>query len=140
MIEYLVRCSNGAFAGAAKMYLGHDGLANAASMLGGFPSSNKDSRNAELGTFQPDTAGGGIQLDFDCVDSVGHACVQVKLRADGCKGMGDAQSVCLLIPVEAGAIDAFVSQIQCLKITKGAKAFLQMADHTAGWVRKCLPV
>lgn len=140
LIEYLVRCSNAAFAGAAKMYMVRDELSNAATELNGFPSSNKDSRNIALGTFDPKIAGGGIHMQFDCVDSVGHACVQVKLRANGCKAMGDAQSVCLMIPVEAGAIDAFVSQIQCLRITKGAKAFLQMADHTAGWVQKWLCV
>jgi hypothetical protein len=140
VIEYLVRCSNGAFAGAAKIYMGHDKLSNAASVLGGFPSSNRDSRNIELGTFQPNTAGGGIHLHFDCVDSVGHACVLVKIRANGCKAMGDAQSVCLFVPVEAGAIDSFVAQIGRLRNTKGDKAFLQMADHTAGWVKKWLPV
>jgi hypothetical protein len=98
VIEYLVRCSNGAFAGAAKMYMGHDELSNAASVVGGFPSSNKDSRNIELGTFQPSTAGGGIHMHFDCGDSVGHACVQIKLRANGCKAMGDAQSV---LPIDS---------------------------------------
>jgi hypothetical protein len=65
VVEYLVRCSNGAFAGAAKMYMGHDELSNAATVLGGFPSSNKDSCNVELGTFQPHTAGGGIH----CISS-----------------------------------------------------------------------
>lgn len=138
VIEYLVRCSNGAFAGAAKMYMGHDELSKLATVLGGFPSSNADSRNIELGTFQPKTAGGGIHMHFECVDSVGHACVQVKLRANGCKAMGDAQSVCLSVPVEAGAIDSFVAQIGRLRDAKGEKVFLQMADHTAGWVQEWL--
>ena len=63
VIEYLVRCSNGAFAGAAKMYMGHDELSKVATVLGGFPSSNTDSRNIELGTFQriPQAAG------FTCI-------------------------------------------------------------------------
>lgn len=138
VIEYLVRCSNGAFAGEVKMYTGHDELSNAANLLCGFPSFNNDSREVELGTFQPNLAGGGIRMHFDCVDSVGHACVQIKLRANGCKVMGDAQSVCLLVPAEAGAIDAFVAQIQCTKITNGAKVSLQMADHAAGWVKEWL--
>jgi hypothetical protein len=138
VIEYLVRCSNGAFAGAAKMYMGHDELSYAATVMNGFPSTNTDSRNIELGTFQPYTAGGGIHMHFECVDSVGHACVQVKLRANGCKAMGDTQSVCLLVPVEAGAIDFFVAGIRSLSSTKGAKAFLQMADHSAGWVQERL--
>ena len=77
-------------------------------------------------------------MHFECVDSVGHACVQVKLRANGCKAMGDAQSVCLSVPVEAGAVDSFVAQIGRLRDAKGENVFLQMADHTAGWVQEWL--
>jgi hypothetical protein len=43
----------------------------------------------------------------ECVDSVGHAASLVKLRADGCKSMGEAQFVCFYLPVEAGAIDSY---------------------------------
>ena len=71
-------------------------------------------------------------MQFYCVDSAGHKVILVKLRADGCKTVGDAQSVCLSIPVEAGAIDSFVttSALACAAI--GAKAYLQMADRAPG--------
>jgi len=91
------------------MYLSHGELLKAADYLSGFPSNVKDSRQIEFGTFEPNTAGGGIHMGFYCVDSVGHAAVLVKIRADGCKAMGEAQSVALHIPVEAGAIDSFVA-------------------------------
>ncbi|MGC2620607.1 MAG: hypothetical protein WA414_16290 [Acidobacteriaceae bacterium] len=136
MIEYRVRCSNGFFCGDVTMYANHDDLRKAADILNGFPLDRGDSRALELGTFQPHTAGGGIQAEFYCVDSVGHAIVSVKLRDDACKSMGEAQSVCLQIPVEAGAIDSFVSQARSIVCATGKNAHLQMADHTADWVRR----
>ena len=136
VIEYRVRCSNGYFSGDAKMYANHDDLRMAGDILNGFPIDGKDSRTLELGTFQPDAAGGGIQAEFYCVDSVGHAIACVRLRHDACKAMGEAQSACLLIPVEAGAVDSFVAQARSIGTVMGAKAYLHMADHTAGWVRR----
>jgi hypothetical protein len=40
----------------------------------------------KLGAFESKMAGGGISMSFRCVDSVGHAVVIVRLRADGCIG------------------------------------------------------
>ncbi len=136
VVEYGVTCANGYFAGNVKMYANHDDLRQAGEGLRGFPRDGKDSRILELGTFQPDAAGGGIQAEFRCVDSVGHAIAFVKLRDDACTGMGEAQSVCLLVPVEAGAIDSFVSQACSIRSMAGAKAYLHMADPTRDWVRK----
>jgi hypothetical protein len=137
-VEYQVVCSNGLFTGTAKMYLSHDGLQGAANTRSGFPCSTTDLREVELSTSESELAGGGIRVSFYCVDSVGHAVVFVKLRADGCKGFAETQAVSLYVPVEAGAIDSFVKQATSICATKGAKAYLQMADHTLGWVRKAL--
>ena len=136
VIEHRVRCSNGSFCGDTRMYSGHDDVPNAADVLSGFPLDANDSRTFELGAFDPSTAGGGIHMRFYCVDSVGHAAVLVKLRADGCKSMGEAQSVCFYLPVEAGAIDSFVNQARSIGSTIGAKAHLHMADHTVGWAQR----
>ena len=132
VIEYQVTCSNGPFRGATRMYLAHDDLSNTADILSGFPSDNKDTREIELGAFGPNLAGGGIQMNFRCVDSVGHAVVLVRLRADGRSGPGEPESVSLHIPVEAGSIDSFVSNARLIDNTMGAKAYLQMAGHTGG--------
>jgi hypothetical protein len=140
LIEYQVRCSNGSFCGAEKMYLSHGELLKAADDLSGFPSHVKDSRQVQFGTFESNNAGGGIHMGFYCVDSVGHAAVLVKIRSDGCKAMGEAQSVALYIPVEAGAMDSFVAQARSIsEATKGAKAYLHMADHTLAWVQRTFP-
>ena len=71
-------------------------------------------------------------MSFRCVDSVGHAVVLVRLRADGYEGPNEPESVCMYIPVEAGSIDAFVTKARSINGTNGAKAYLQMADHTVG--------
>ena len=139
VLECRVTCSNGSFCGATRVYLAHHGLSNVADILSGFPSTAKDSRNLRLGAFAPNVAGGGIDMTFRCVDSVGHAVVLVKLRADGCKGFGEPQSASLYVPVEAGAVDSFVSKARSLDDTKGSKAHLQMADHTVGWVQRSFP-
>jgi hypothetical protein len=65
-IEYRVVCSNGSFRGTTKMYLAHDRLSEAADTLSGFPSSTNDSRDIRLGAFEPNIAGGGIDMAFRC--------------------------------------------------------------------------
>jgi hypothetical protein len=136
VIKYRVRCSNGSLCGEMQMYASYDGLRDAADILSGFPQNPGDSRLVEVGTLQPNMAGGGIRMEFSCIDSVGHAVVSVKLRSEHCRSMGEAQSVCLLIPVDAGAIDAFVSQARAVGTDVGAKAYLHMADHTQSWVQR----
>lgn len=138
VVEYRVQCSNGSFSGDVKIYANHDDLGNAAETLSGFPVSPEDSRTVELGTFDAHAAGGGVRIEFFCADAAGHAIASVKMRDDGCRAMGEAQSACVLLPVEAGAIDSFVSQIRSTECATGANAFLLMADHTRDWVRTSL--
>ena len=73
VVECQVKCSNGRFSGQAEIYVEHDGLFSMAAGLSGFPSSQTDCREFELGTFNPNHADGGIRLHFHCLDSVGHA-------------------------------------------------------------------
>jgi hypothetical protein len=112
LTEYQFRCSNGRFSGHAEIYLNHDDLAKMAEDLRGFPSRADDSREFELGTFTPKHADGGIRMHFYCTDSVGHAAVDVKLRGDACKALGEVESVALRIPIEAASVDSFVAQIK----------------------------
>lgn len=127
VLQFLFSCSNGRFSGHAEIYVSHDKLSKVAQGLSGFPSHTNDSRDFELGTFNPDHADGGIRMHFCCTDSQGHAAVEVKLRGDACKGLGEVESVALRIPVQAAAIDSFVSQIKQMEKLVGATAYLQMA-------------
>ena len=138
LVEYQVTCSNGPFRGATRMYLAHDDLSKTAQTLSGFPSDIKDTRDMQLGAFEPNVAGGGIHMSFRCIDSVGHA-VLVRLRADGCTGPAEPESVSLYVPVEGGSIDSFVAKALSIDETQGAKACLHMADHTVGWVQRNFP-
>jgi hypothetical protein len=137
--EYKVICSNGPFCGSAKMYVEPDALSKAAEILSGFPSNSKDVRDLKLGTLDPNFAGGGIQMNFRCLDSVGHAAVLVTVRPEESRAPDEPLSVCLYVPIEAGAIDAFVAKAQSMNRSIGAKAYLQMADHTAEWVKRRFP-
>jgi len=92
LIECQFRCSNGRFSGHAEIYLDRDDLAKMAEDLRGFPLLADDSREFELGTFDPKHADGGIRMHFYCTDSMGHAAVDVKLRGDGCKALGEMGS------------------------------------------------
>jgi hypothetical protein len=139
VIQCQVTCSNGPFRGATKIYVARDDLSRTAETLSGFPLNIKDCRDVQLGAFEPKMAGGGISMSFRCVDSVGHAVVLVTLRADGCNGPNEPEPVCLYIPVEAGSVDSFVTKARSIDDTKGAKAYLHMADHTVGWVQQNFP-
>lgn len=82
LLEVVFSCSNVYFSGQAEIYVSCDGLSKLADDISGFPSHKGDSRNFELGTFNPEHADGGARLRFFCKDSAGHAVVEVKLRGD----------------------------------------------------------
>src|SRR5262249_35822393 len=127
VLECQFRCSNGRFSGVAEIYLSHDDLSNMAAVLNGFPTHAADYRNIELGTFDSNHADGGVRLYFYCKDSVGHAAVDVKLRGDACKALGDVESVALRIPIQAAGVDSFIVQIKSMNTSEiGATASLDM--------------
>jgi hypothetical protein len=127
LLEVLFSCSNGYFSGQANIYVTHVALSRLASTLNGFPSCSDDSRDFELGTFDPEYADGGVRMHFHRLDSAGHAAVDVKLRGDACKALGEIESVALRIPIEAAAVDIFVRQLRTIGKTIGASASLHKA-------------
>jgi hypothetical protein len=129
MTEVLLRCSNGYFSGQAEIYLANDGFEGIAQTLRGFPSTPSDSRDIGIGTFNPEHADGGARMHFHCLDSPGHAAVDVQLRGDGSKGLGEVQSVALRIPIEAAAIDRFIQELRAIDKTVGARATLHQTGR-----------
>jgi hypothetical protein len=127
LVEIIVRCSNGYFAGTAEIYVSHDQLSELADALHGFPSSVSDIRNIELGTFNPDHADGGLKMRVYCTNSSGNASADIKVRGDGCKKLGEVESVALRMRIEPAAIDSFVQQLKAMNAAIGATAFLAMA-------------
>jgi hypothetical protein len=127
LLEVTFSCSNGYFSGEAEIYTSRDALSQLATTLRGFPSRLGDSRNFELGTFNPAHADGGARMSFLCVDAAGHSVVEVRIRSGACKGMGEVHSVALRVPIQAAGIGDFVKQLQHLDKEIGANACLPHA-------------
>lgn len=66
LIEVTYRCSNGFFSGGAEMYVSSLDLSKFAEALARPPSNPDDIRDFELGTFNPDSADGGVRMHFRC--------------------------------------------------------------------------
>jgi hypothetical protein len=105
----------------------HDDLTDFVEALRGFPSDGTDTRLCELGTFNPAHADGGVRMNFYCRDSAGHAIVEVKLRSDGCRALGEVESVALRIAIEPAGVDAFLAELAAMSIAFGERASLPMA-------------
>jgi hypothetical protein len=128
LVEFSIRCSNGRFSGQAKVYLSHDDLSKTAEGLTGFPAHARDARDFDLGWSNSNLS--GVHLHFHCLDSVGHAALEVKLRSDNREGSRKAESVELHVPIEAAAVDSFVTQVNAMdKEQIGATACLRMAGQ-----------
>ncbi len=127
VISVLVRCSNGCFSGSAYVYLSHTDASEVADAIRGFPRSRTDSREFEIGTFNPSYAAGGLRVRRYCSDIAGHAVAEIKLRGDGCEAMGEMESVEFRMAIEAAGIDSFVTQLEALQSVDGASASLRMA-------------
>lgn len=126
LLEVVFSCSNGYFSGQAEVYVSGNCLSKL-NALRGFPTRPDDSRDFELGTFNPNHGDGGARMHFFCEDAAGHAVVEVKLRGGGCKGVGEVQSVALRIPIQAAGVDDFIEQLKVVGKTIGASAFLRQA-------------
>jgi len=127
LIELRVKASNGVFAGQAEVYADSEVLAEFAGVLRGFPTGQSDSREFEIGSFDAAYAGGGAGFRFYCLDSVGHAAAEVRLRSDPKVGGGAGDVIVLHIPVEVAAIDSFVVQLERMAVMVGQAALLEAA-------------
>jgi hypothetical protein len=119
-----VSASNDVFGGTADVYLGLGQLAEVAAQLEGFPTGFEDSREITLGSFEPQSAGGGVSMRFYCVDRSGHAYVETKIESDQ-DSAGKVQSAILLVPIEASAVDLFVDELRRVNSGKATTACLK---------------
>ena len=115
---------NGQFGGAAEVYVGIGGLAEAAQNLDGFPRSLSDRRQLQFGEFGRATAGGAATMHFYCRDSAGHVLVEVRMESDRI-GEIPAQTVFLVAVVEPAAIDSFVADLRRLEQDHRGTAYLR---------------
>ena len=125
LVGLRIRASNGSFSGVADVVVAADFARHLAETVVGFPRAAADRRSAELGTFDPEYAGGGVRLDFHTIDGAGHAVVDVVLRTD--PHAGSPETAAFVIPLEAARIDEFIAQLGGMSLEPGAGARLVAA-------------
>jgi hypothetical protein len=109
------------------VYAASNTLADMAEVLRGFPSGEDDFREYEIGSLDNASTSGGAGFRFYCLDSLGHASVEVKLRSEpGARG-GVNDTVVLNIAVEAALLDSFVAQLAGAQAEVGQSASLEAA-------------
>jgi hypothetical protein len=123
-----VWASNGVFVGQTEVFANSSTLSTVVSALRGFPANASDRRACELGTFDEAFGGGGAAFRFSCMDSIGHALVEVRLRTDPQLGVGASDLATIHIPIEAAAMDAFVGQLERMLPEPGESAVLEAAS------------
>jgi hypothetical protein len=111
VLEVRVSGWNGAFGGVADIYLGSGRLGEVATLLQGFPSSVTDNREFTLCAFGGEFAGGGINLRFRTCGGAARVVVESRIEANS-ESAAPRQSVVLVLPTEAAAIDSFVEELR----------------------------
>jgi hypothetical protein len=124
VIKIHVSAWNGLFGGAADVYVGVDQLGETAAQLEGFPKTPSDVRTVILGAFGPESAGGGVSMQFYCVDGSGRSYVDSRLESDY-DSARKAQSAALSLPIEAAAVDSFVEELRRLNAERKGAAHLK---------------
>ena len=123
LMQIHVSAWNGAFGGAAEVYVGHGQIEQIAGKLEGFPQGVPDAREVVLGAFGSQSAGGAVNMVFYCADRAGHAYVDVRIES-ATDSTGKVESVTCSLPVEAAAVDSFVKELQRLSADRAGQAYL----------------
>jgi len=124
LLELGITAWNGAFGGAADVYLPIGGLKETAEKLEGFPRNPSDKREVVFGQFGPEWDGGGVRMRFYCADGAGHAYVESKIESGG-QVAGVTQSVALSLRIEPAALDSFVEDLRRIDTEKTGIARLR---------------
>lgn len=127
-VELEVIVANERYSGTARLYCGRDDVRELGWKLSGFPKEQDDCRQFELGSLNPEYAGGCLSLKFSCVDKSCHVFVAVRLISDSQESrLKQPQMVSLEMPVEPAAVDRFSRELMELRIETSAVAELCMA-------------
>lgn len=113
LLELAVIVWNGRFYGRTKFYTTRSLLDELQTRLRGFPTTRRDVREFELGTFDANQAGGGLRVRLERSDSAGHCKAQVSLRS---REPEPLESVALSFTFEPAMIDSFVSELSALTV------------------------
>lgn len=111
LVEVRITVENAAFRGSADVYLGTDGLLEAAAVLKGFPRDRQDTREVTFGSAGPKFAGGSVRLEFYCNDLAGHTAFRAVIEEDY-RGQSQVQCATLLVDFEPASLDRFLVELQ----------------------------
>ena len=115
---------NGEFGGAAEIYLALGQLHSIAGAIAGFPASLTDVREMAIGAVGPLSAGGAASLRFLCAKGSGSSNLELQIESAECTN-STRQHVSMILPIEAAALDSFVSQLRDVSTDRSKTAFLR---------------
>lgn len=111
VIEVRITAENATFRGTADVYVGIEGLLEAAATLAGFPMNAQDKREVIFGAMGRKFAGGAVRLEFYCSDLAGHTTFRAMIEGDyGEQEVAQSATVC--VDFEPAALDAFLVELQ----------------------------
>ena len=123
VIEVRVTAENARYRGTADVYVGTDGLIEAAATLEGFPKDRRDKREVIFGAVGKQFAGGAVRLEFYCSDLAGHAAFCAMIEGDyGQREVTESATVC--VEFEPAALDKFVVELKRVEIEHQGSASL----------------
>jgi hypothetical protein len=105
------------------VYVGTDGLLEAAAVLEGFPKDRQDTREVVLGAAGPKFAGGSARLKFYCKDGAGHTAFLAEIEED-CRGQERAQCATVSVDFEPASLDRFLIELRQVEIQHRGTAVL----------------
>jgi hypothetical protein len=124
LIQLCVSAWNGMFGGTADVYEAIGDLEEAAATLRGFPRDPSNRRELIFGNFDRKCVGGGVRMQFHCIDEAGHSYVEATIDSNY-ESPGTVQTAILSMSVEAAAIDVFVRELQAVGAHRTGRAFLK---------------
>lgn len=127
LFEIRISAWSRTFGGVADVYVPIGGLREAAESLAGFPRNSQDDREVQFGKFGSGWGGGAFNIRLYCQDTAGHAVAESRIESEY-DGKGKAQSVLLMAPIEAAAVDRFVEDLRRLETERRGSAFLAISS------------
>jgi hypothetical protein len=127
VLELRVAAENAEFRGTADVYVGTDGLIEAAATLKGFPANNLDRREIAFGAPGRESAGGFVRLEFYCKDMARHAALRATIEGDyGEQEVPESATIC--VDFDPAALDEFLVELQQVEREHRGSACMRIAS------------
>lgn len=129
LMEVRISAWNGRFGGTTDMYLPIDGLADVAGAIDGFPNNPQDKREIQLGPSK-----GLVTMRFFCEGNAGKSFIELGMEslhnAYECATNVSPETVRFHAPIEASAVDAFVTGLRRVQTNLSGVAHLNLIKRS----------